>query len=498
MVKKRGFWKNASLKRGEALPMLRYLNKMSARGLHIKRLNRFKNEFEENKDERYLYAICRPETEDYYKEVDGWERLFEYRSLVFYGKRFPREFVSIKKPRLYKRPMKERLWLNERLKEGLLLFGKTEGEYIFERYDVSERAEYFTDYIPRDKDPDVYLYEKALEGFECVSPSTDGTTYYFVKREGKGIVRGLKNTKNRERIKKRRMCLSLAALILICAAFAALSVLSLRFGKGIRLCLTVGAPLTLISLLAFLIFKRSYVSEKKRRMKEERGLSSLKEKEDKAEAPKENNNEGIEEAPGEPGKEQGEERSEDQIGENDEKKPDSSSDTEPFGLSVLPLTTADDSDEWCYIDENDDAEEECEESEPPTRPFQPEPHKNGTVTESKAPDRENDAAEAMPTVKKAESEDQEAFGGFLRYQLISSIFFLTVYCAGAAVGITYTVRYFAFEKRDSLPLLILGIAVTALLPLVLYNGIGAIRMLTRQIKSKKQGQKNKAEKDNEI
>lgn len=435
--------------------MLRYLNGMSARGLHIKCLRRFKNEFEENKDERYLYAICCPETEDYYKEVDGWERLFEYRSLVFYQKRLPREFVSIKKPRLCKKPLKERLWLNERLKDGMLLFGKTEGEYIFRRYEPSERAEYLTDYIPPGKAPDVYLYEKALDGFECVSPSTDGTTYYFVKIEGKQVVRGLKNTKKREKLKKRRMHLSLTAFVLIIAAFTAAFIASLRFGKGARLCLYVGAPLSFISFLTFLIFKRSYGSEKKRRIEEEWGLSRPEEKEEeKAEINPEKNN-------GEESKENFEEQGGERNGENNEesdgKKTDDASGDEPCGLPVLPLTITDDTDEWHYIDEDEE---------------------NVRANENEASDSEKDGLEDL-------GEAEAAFDGFLKYQLVSCIFFLLVYCAGAVAGIAYAVRYFVFKKSESIPLLVLGIAAAVFLPFMLYFGIGASRWLVLEIRKRK-------------
>lgn len=439
--------------------MLRYLNGMSARGLHIKRLRRFKNEFDENKDERYLYAICCPETEDYYKEVDGWERLFEYKALVFYKKRLPREFVSIKKPRLYKKPLKERLWLNERLKDGMLLFGKAEGEYIFRRYDPSERAEYFTDYIPHGKDPDVYLYEKALDGFECVSPSTDGTTYYFVKIEGKQVVRGLKNTKKREKLKKRRMLLSLTAFVLIIAAFTATFIAALRFGKGASLCFYVGAPLSFISFLTFLIFKRSYGNEKRRRIEEEWGLSKpeVKEEEKNEINPEENNDEGDKENSEEQGGERKEEADGKKNEDSDEKKTDGTSGAAPLGLPLLPLTVTDDSDEWHYIDEDGE---------------------DVRANESEASDSERDGFENF-------CEDKDAFGGFLRYQLISSIFFLTVYCAGAVAGIAYAVRYFAFKKSESIPLLVLSIAAAVFLPFMLYFGIGASRWLVLEIRKRK-------------
>ena len=39
------------------------------------------NAFDENENERYIYAICNPATEDYYSEVGRWERLFEYKSM---------------------------------------------------------------------------------------------------------------------------------------------------------------------------------------------------------------------------------------------------------------------------------------------------------------------------------------------------------------------------------------------------------------------------------
>ena len=86
MVKKRGFWKNACLKQSNTLPMLTYLNRMSAKGLHAVGMSRFKNEFDQNKNVRYVYAVCNVHSEDYYREVGRWERVFEYK--------YPYEYIS--------------------------------------------------------------------------------------------------------------------------------------------------------------------------------------------------------------------------------------------------------------------------------------------------------------------------------------------------------------------------------------------------------------------
>ena len=276
MIKKRGFWRNALLSQSKTLGMLTYLNRMSAKGLHVTRLGRFKNDFDQNEGERYIYAICSPATEDYYSEVGRWERLFEYKSLVFYRKKLPRNHVSIKKRNLQKKAMKEKLWLSEQLKQGLLLFGKAEDEYIFEHSSETASAEYFVDYIGNGKNPDEYLYEKALAGFECISPSTDGVTYYFIRREGKEVVKGLKKLRTDKELMKRKMLFSLLSLILITAAFITALVFALIYKKLILPCVITGGTLTLASTITFLIFKSSFNREKLRLLKEEAALEQFK------------------------------------------------------------------------------------------------------------------------------------------------------------------------------------------------------------------------------
>ncbi len=255
--------------------MLTYLNRMSAKGLHVTKLGRFKNTFDKNEDVRYIYAICTPQSEDYYSEVGRWEKAFEYKNLSFYRKKLPKDFVGIKKRGLYKKAMKEKLWLGEMLKNGLLLFGKAEDEYIFEHVSETGKTEYFVDYVSKNKNTDEYLYEKALDGFECVSPSTDGITYYFIKREGKDVVKGLKKLKTEAAVLKKRMMWSLFTACVTAAAFMTALFFSVKYRIWIIPCLIVGGSLTAVSFSGFAIFKALFKREKRRIRAEEEKISSI-------------------------------------------------------------------------------------------------------------------------------------------------------------------------------------------------------------------------------
>ena len=276
MIKKRGFWRNALLNPLRTLPMLTYLNRMSAKGYHITKSGRFKNTFDENKHIRYLYAICNTRTEDYYSEVGSWEKVFEYKNLSFFRKKLPKDYVGVKKRGLQKKAMKEKLWLDDMLKNGFLLFGKAEDEYIFKRSSETGKTEYFIDYVSKGKNVDEYLYEKALDELECISPSTDGITYYFIKREGKEVVKGLKKLRSDAAIMKRKMLWSLFGVFLTLGAFATALVFAIKYRKGIIPCLIAGGTLTAISLTVFSIFKALFKREKRRLEEEEASLEALK------------------------------------------------------------------------------------------------------------------------------------------------------------------------------------------------------------------------------
>ena len=276
MIKKRGFWRNALLNPLRTLPMLTYLNRMSAKGYHITKSGRFKNTFDENKHIRYLYAICNTQTEDYYSEVGSWEKVFEYKNLSFFRKKLPKDYVGVKKRGLQKKAMKEKLWLDDMLKNGFLLFGKAEDEYIFKRSSETGKTEYFIDYVSKGKNIDEYLYEKALDELECISPSTDGITYYFIKREGKEVVKGLKKLRSDAAIMKRKMLWSLFGVFLTLGAFATALVFAIKYRKGIIPCLIAGGTLTAISLTVFSIFKALFKREKRRLEEEEASLEALK------------------------------------------------------------------------------------------------------------------------------------------------------------------------------------------------------------------------------
>ena len=263
--------------------MLTYLNRMSAKGYHIVKLGRFKNTFDENTHVRYLYAICNTHTEDYYSEVGSWEKVFEYKNLSFFRKKLPKDYVGVRKRGLQKKAMKEKLWLDDMLKNGFLLFGKAEDEYIFQRSAETGKTEYFIDYVSKNKNTDEYLYEKALDGLECLSPSTDGITYYFLKREGKDVVAGLKKLRSDAAIMKRKMLWSLFGLFLTSAAFATSLVFAVKYRTAVIPCLIVGGTLTAISFIIFSVFKALYKREKRRITEEEEKLGTLKKTEDKEE-----------------------------------------------------------------------------------------------------------------------------------------------------------------------------------------------------------------------
>ncbi len=276
MIKKRGFWRNALLNPLRTLPMLTYLNRMSAKGYHITSSGRFKNTFDENKHIRYLYAICNTRTEDYYSEVESWEKVFEYKNLSFFRKKLPKDYVGVKKRGLQKKAMKEKLWLDDMLKNGFLLFGKAEDEYIFQRSSETGKTEYFIDYVSKSKSPDEYLYEKALDGLECLSPSTDGITYYFIKREGKEVVTGLKKLRSDAALMKRKMLWSLFGLFLTLAASTTSLVFAIKYRTAVIPCLIAGGTLTAVSFIIFAIFKALFKREKRRLEEEEKSLEALK------------------------------------------------------------------------------------------------------------------------------------------------------------------------------------------------------------------------------
>ena len=546
MIKKRGFWRNAFLNQSNTLGMLTYLNRMSVKGLHVTRLGRFKNEFDENEGERYIYAICNLATEDYYGEVGRWERLFEYKGLVFYRKRLPKNHVSIKKRNLQKKAMKEKLWLCEHLKQGLLLFGKAEDEYIFEHSAEADSAEYFVDYIGNGKNPDEYLYEKALAGFECISPSTDGVTYYFIRREGKEVVKGLKKLRSDKEIMKKKMLLSLLALVLITAAFITVLGLAMIHKKLILPCVIAGGTLTAASAITFLILKNRYNREKLRLLKEEAALEQFK-KEDNGKITPVSANDGVQ-APQNHENQFSEVSSQKHVGaqypygmpypgnmqpqygngmpypENVQSQYGNGLQYQsgaqpqlPFqGYQSVPIPSkSDDSEEWEYVDDTPDDEynEYSDDSEKgvtfsPNSGTYVQPSNGYTYGQFPYPDgqangqngflgqhnEQSRCAEAAypqnigeggknDRINEVEAEYQK--NRFLIYRLISSIVFLIEYLAGSVFAAINCVMWFIPEKRGNSVLFIFGIILIVFLPVVIYNGIGSVRVLCKQIKERK-------------
>lgn len=586
--------------------MLIYLNRMSAKGLHLMRLGRFKNTFEDDKDKRYIYAICNTHTEDYYSEVGRWERVFEYKALAIYRKKVPKESVSIKKRNLQKKAMQEKLWLGEMLDEGLLLFGKVESEYIFERAGNVGKTEYFVDYIPPSKNSDEYLYEKALSGLECISPSTDGITYYFVKREGQDVVKGLKRLRSENAVMKRRMWWSLLALILITASFITTLIFAVKYNKLIIPCLISGGTLTAASFTVFMVFRGIFRHEKRRLDEEEERLNEFKNTEegerkaDSSEGSQSQNPEGDinvgridsqnlvpggaamppsfqNSTPGGvsvPPSFQNSTHHGVVVSPNFQAVPQNAAVMQTFNSSATPLPQkSDDSDEWQYVDEDDEEEENAFDSSggvtyspemkvghgkaaektsgeadrygqtgqsavvsgqigdtqqppgiygqgaqswsttkggAPSLPFNSVGqsqgvgypygtqqavngqgyYQNGTTVQStpntaQAVSLNTTESEAEVRIRKSLTEAEIEKGRFLVYQLISCIFFLLAYTAGATLGIINCVWWFIPEKRGHVLLLILGITAVVFLPLVICKGIGACRSVIGQIKNKK-------------
>ena len=517
MIKKRGFWKNAFLKRGNLLPMLRYLNRMSARGLHIVRLGRFKNAFDEDKNKRYIYAICNPRTEDYYNEVGRWEKIFEYRSLSFYRKRLPHDSVSIKKRNLQKKAMQEKLWLNERLEEGFLLFGKVEDEYIFERSSGNGKTEYFVDYVSQGKDPDEYLYEKALAGFECISPSTDGITYYFIKREGKDVVTGLKKLKSESAIVRRRMHWAFFALVMITTGFITALVFAVKRKLWVLPCLSVGGSLSLVSLITFLIFRKLYKKENDRILEEEARLEEFRNTDGKENGLQEGQGInvlqnpltfgvqsqsvqpqfgvqpqsvqpqlGVQPQSVQPQFGASSQSVQPQFGVQPQSvkpqfgvqsqlvqpqfgtQPPYGTQNEGVTYSPVPLIPkiTDDSEEWKYLDEDDSEEDEF----------------SFDTVEAKRSSAMNAYEYDGESTRITETEGKK--GRFLIYQLISGIFFLLEYVAAAVLGAISCINWFSPEKRGSPAILIIGILIILFLPIVTRFGVGAIRVIIREMKNR--------------
>ena len=407
---------------------------MSAKGLHLKKLGRFKNTFESNKHERYIYASCNLETADYYNEVDKWEFICEYKATAFYRKRLPKEAICIKRHNLQKKAMKEKLWLCEKLKDGMVLFGKVGDEYIFERSVNADKTEYYVDYISENKNIDEYLYQKALGGFECVSPSTDGITYYFIKREGHEVVRGLKKLRTEKTVKKREMLWAFLGFTVITAVFITVLFFALKYRTAVIQCLVIGGVMSLVSFIVFIILKKRYNREKTR----------------------------IEE--------------ETEIYGNEERyfKPEEKN-------VLLKNATLYDGDEWQYVDEDDVTEDDEFEKQDFF-------HSKDEIKDSTKVS-ENDAFQDTYVKEKRKNAK---ISKHAVYQIVSMVFFMTEYVVATVLSVINIINWFTPGKRGVPFLLFIAVTVILFSPAVIFNGISAIADTIKDIKCKnnKTGRKN--------
>ena len=543
--------------------MLTYLNRMSAKGMHLTGLNRFKNEFEQDKDVRYLYAICNVQSEDYYSEVRRWERVCEYKNLAFYRKRLPKDVLCVKKRGLPKKAVKERLWLHEMLKKGLVLFGKAEDEYIFERSPDADKTEYLVDYPPEGKDSDEYLYEKALASYECVSPSTDGATYYFIKVEGKEVIKGLRKLRGEAAVMKKRAIVSLLLSILMTAASVTAAVFALRYGKLILPTVITGASLTVISLTVSLVLGLVYKHEKKRIASEEKQINEFTDSDISEEDGNRPEDEGDVKngatasqggmLNGAPYRTDNELNGTSPKQDNEFNGTVPQKDTELNGSdrSSLPLRgevygsasvgllpssyalpsitesdRATDTDEWEYVDENDAPDTESEDTEksddhgeqtdahaenggmtytplaPEQRDLAPQSKAHGTAPyetysaeyEDSAPVNEKEIAEHQSMPLNAPTEKEYYEGGteappsrgrsFLKYHLLSGLFFMLTYLFVTAYAVTVCVLKYLSDKTLSPVMLVPTVMLAVFSPLVIYCGLASTVSVIKEIKRK--------------
>ena len=180
------------------LSMQKFLCDMSENGYHLVKITRTRCIFSEEISRRFVYSLCAEGDETLYAQGDEWRELLTFKGIRFYCKEIPPDAVKTERSFDKKRVKAEKLWLDARLAEGMVLLDTLDGEYIFRRDTSFSEYEYYIARPHKKKPkkgetPSDALAEARLMRFMTVSD--DGSTYYFLNNSG--VKRSAKPEKGR-------------------------------------------------------------------------------------------------------------------------------------------------------------------------------------------------------------------------------------------------------------------------------------------------------------
>ena len=271
-IKKSSFFRNQFFSAKNKSAMQKYLNEMSANGMHISKISKFSCTFTEDASVQYVYSICGENEQTLYTENTGWSHFCNYKGVPFFRKTVPADAVRV--TRIFKASQikQEQNWLNTRLLEGLVLIAKIGDEYIFERNAEKKNFGYYIKKKAKNTKKDqVAMPFGDISDMIFVSSTDDAKLFYFIKDETtrKAII-----AERGKRFSDQLLAIGLAtgSALGFCAAIAVAIYSLIENGPYLKtILISCGIGAAVFALLFVIFFRRfQKITEARRIRKEEK------------------------------------------------------------------------------------------------------------------------------------------------------------------------------------------------------------------------------------